>query len=97
MHSPARYKLSGVLTYLHESTPARRLPLMGGLVSRAKRVLQHGQFRSHEFGMVGFVKELIDECGMADITYPGRGIASPRPSRIREMRISPSHLFVAKA
>ena len=47
--------------------------------------------------MVGFVKELIDECGMADITHPSHGVPPPRPSRIRELRISPSHLLVVKA
>jgi hypothetical protein len=96
-HSPARHKISGALTKVHESGLARRLPFVRGLVWRAKRALQHGQFRSHDFGMVGFVKELMDECGMADITHPERGSAPPRPSRIREMRISPSQLFVVKA
>ena len=47
--------------------------------------------------MVGFVKELIDELGMADITHPQFGIAPPRASRFREMRISTSHLFIVKA
>jgi hypothetical protein len=31
------------------------------------------RFASHDFGMVGFVKQLIDECGMGDITKPGLG------------------------
>lgn len=96
-HSPARHRLSRALTRLHESAPARRLPLLRGLASRAKRLLQRGQFRSHDFGMVGFVKELIDECGMADITHPSHGVPPQRPSRIRELRISPSHLFIVKA
>ena len=92
-----RHRLSRALVRLHESAPARRLPFARGLASRAKRLLQRGQFRSHDFGMVGFVKELIDECGMADITHPDFGNAPQRPSKIREMRISPSHLFVVKA
>jgi SAM-dependent methyltransferase len=96
-HSPLRHKLSRALVRLHEGALARRLPFVRGLASRAKRLLQRGQFRSHDFGMVGFVKELIDECGMADITHPDFGNAPPRPSKIREMRISPSHLFVVKA
>ena len=47
--------------------------------------------------MVGFVKELIDECGMADITHPTKGLGTQKPSKFRELRISPSHLFVIKA
>lgn len=27
-------------------------------------------FPSHQRGMVGFIKELVDECGTADITHP---------------------------
>ncbi|HYY94551.1 MAG TPA: hypothetical protein VE713_08540 [Pyrinomonadaceae bacterium] len=96
-HSPARHRLSRALVRLHESTLARRLPFARTLTSRAKRVLLRGQFRSHDFGMAGFVKELIDECGMADITHPDFGNAPQRTSRIRELRISPSHLFVVKA
>ena len=96
-YGQVRHKLSRALVRLHEGSLARRLPLVRGLASRAKRVLQRRQFRSHDFGMVGFVKELIDECGMADITHHAYGIAPPRPSKIREMRISPSHLFVVKA
>lgn len=96
-HSPARHRLSRALVRLHESAPARRLPFVRSLASRAKRLLLRGQFRSHDFGMVGFVKELIDECGMADITHADFGNAPQRASRIREMRISPSHLFIVKA
>ena len=47
--------------------------------------------------MVGFVKELVDELGMPDITHPEFGIAAPRPSRSREMKLSRSHLIVVKA
>jgi hypothetical protein len=68
-----------------------------GLASHAKRLLQHGQFRSHDFGMVGFIKELIDECGMADITHHAHGVGPQRSSRIHEMRVSHSHLFVVKS
>ncbi|MDQ3746293.1 MAG: class I SAM-dependent methyltransferase [Acidobacteriota bacterium] len=96
-HSPARHRLSRALVRLHESALARRLPFVRTLASRAKRTLLRGQFRSHDFGMVGFIKELIDECGMPDITHPDFGNAPQRASRIREMRISPSHLFVVKA
>lgn len=56
-----------------------------------------GQFHSHNFGMVGFIKELVDELGMKDITNPDFGITPHRQSKFIEMRISPSHLFIFKS
>jgi hypothetical protein len=47
--------------------------------------------------MVGFVKELVDELGMADITHPQMGHAPQRESKFREMRLSTSHLFIVKS
>jgi len=95
-HSPLRYRLNRAATRLHQS-PFGRLPVAGWLASAAKRTLQRGLYRSHDYGMVGFVKELVDELGMADITHPVHGIAPPRASRFREMYLSPSHLFITKA
>jgi hypothetical protein len=74
-----------------------RLPLVGRLASASKRALQRGLYVTHDYGMVGFVKELVDELGMADITHPQFGIAPQRASRFREMRLSTSHLFITKA
>jgi hypothetical protein len=56
-------------------------------------------FAPHNFGMVGFVKELVDEVGWQDITYPKRGNeAFPRrSSSIRDMTIYPGHIFLTKA
>jgi SAM-dependent methyltransferase len=95
-HSYIRHRLNRAATRLHESA-AGRLPLVGRLASAAKRTLQRGLFHSHDFGMVGFIKELVDELGMADITHPQFGHAPHRTSKFREMRLSTSHLFVVKA
>jgi hypothetical protein len=46
--------------------------------------------------MVGFIKQLIDECGMPDITAPGRGISPAKTSVIEKMRISTGHVFIYK-
>lgn len=91
-----RYRLSRVATRLHNSRLGR-LPLAGGLTRAAKRALQRGLYATHDYGMVGFVKELVDELGMPDITHPEFGIAPPRPSRFREMKLSHGHLIVVKA
>lgn len=95
--SSVNYRLSRAVTRLFNSSVAKQFPILQWLASVVKRLLQRRRFDSHDFGMVGFVKELIDECGMADITHPTNGIGNPRPSKFREMRISQSHLFVIKA
>ena len=92
--SPLRHRLLRAATRLAR---AARVPFAPVLASAIKRALQRGQYHSHDYGMVGFVKELVDECGMADITHPEHGVGPQRASRIREMRLSPSHLFVTKA
>lgn len=62
-----------------------------------KKVINRKQFRSHDFGLVGFVKELVDEVGMADITRTDLGRPPFRESKFKEMLISPGHVFVVKA
>jgi SAM-dependent methyltransferase len=52
---------------------------------------------SHDYGMVGFVKELIDECGMGDITHPKWGSAPYRSSKIYKMHISHGHVIIVKS
>lgn len=54
------------------------------------------QFPSHQRGMVGFIKELVDECGMMDITHPDFGIGNPTPSRFEWMRLSLGHAIIKK-
>ena len=50
----------------------------------------------HRFGMVGFVKELVDETAMNDITFPGLGISPFRSSRIARLEISLGQVLVIK-
>jgi SAM-dependent methyltransferase len=57
----------------------------------------HGTKGGHLHGMVGLVKELVDECGMGDITMPGRGIAPSRASGFEGLHIFRGQLFVVKA
>ncbi|MBV9928376.1 MAG: class I SAM-dependent methyltransferase [Acidobacteria bacterium] len=94
--SQLRYRLSRAATRLHNSRLGR-LPLAGSLTRIAKRGLQRGLYATHDYGMVGFVKELIDELGMPDITHPDFGTGTPRPSKFRELKLSQSHLIVVKA
>lgn len=54
------------------------------------------RFPSHQHGMVGFIKELVDECGMLDITHPHFGIGNPTPSRFEWLRLSLGHAIIKK-
>lgn len=53
-------------------------------------------FPSHPYGIPGFLKQLLDEVGMLDITQPEYGIPPPRPSRISRMEVSPGLALVFK-
>lgn len=54
------------------------------------------RIKSHDFGMVGFIKSLIDECGMEDITNERFGIPPKRTSKIDRMQISLGIVFIFK-
>jgi len=51
---------------------------------------------NHHAGMVGFVKELVDECGMGDITHPQLGRNPKRDSRIERMEVCHGQIFIVK-
>jgi SAM-dependent methyltransferase len=95
--SPSLYRLTRALARLSRSGVARKLPPAGRVLSSLKARVLGAQYQSHDYGMVGFIKELVDELGMADITHPQHGRGAPRPSKFREMRLSPSHLFIVKS
>ncbi len=55
---------------------------------------------NHSAGMVGFVKELVDECGRFDMTdpfVPASETHPPAASRFESIRISLGQVFVVKA
>lgn len=91
------YQFVRVLARLQRSKATAYLPFAKALLARAKAMALKRDSYSHDFGMVGFIKELIDELGMADITDLDFGNAPHRKSKFREMRMSPSHLFVIKS
>lgn len=95
--SPPLYRLTRALARLRQGRMAGRVPLAGRIISGMKAAVLKAQYHSHDYGMVGFVKELVDELGMADITHPQMGAGPHRASKFRELRISPSHLFVIKS
>jgi hypothetical protein len=96
-YSPSVHFISRAITWLQINQIMSCLPLVSRLLAGVKAVFLKGQYHSHDFGMVGFIKELIDELGMKDITNPEFGVPPHRQSKFREMRISPSHLFIFKS
>lgn len=95
--SPRLFRFRSLMARFYRSTLATRLPLAQQFVVGLKRVINGRQFRSHDYGLVGFIKELVDECGMADITRPDLGNPPQRRSQFQEMRISPGQVFIIKA
>jgi hypothetical protein len=68
--------------------------LLSGL--RRLRVIRRIRYPSHAFGMVGFVKELVDEQGAADLTRRLTTETPTRSSKFRNLLIAPSIVFVTK-
>ena len=88
--------------YLDDFPDGKRLNLRNPLVSRARSLLPRRlrrrakiPFPCHSYGMVGFVKELVDEQGAASVTmkYP---IGVRRASKFKNMLITPGVVFVHK-
>jgi SAM-dependent methyltransferase len=95
--NPTLYRLTRVVARLRQHRLVKRVPLAGRILSWLKALVLKAQYHSHDYGMVGFVKELVDELGMADITHPQFGTGAHRASKFIELRISHSHLFIVKA
>ena len=56
------------------------------------------RFPSHDYGMVGLIKQLIDELGMDAITNPARdGPAPQRFPKFQRMEVCPGQVFIIKA
>jgi hypothetical protein len=94
--NPSLYRLTRALARLQQSSLGR-MPIARSVLSWGKALVLKPQYHSHDYGMVGFVKELIDELGAADVTHPQFGSAPPRESKFAEMRLAQSHLFIVKA
>jgi hypothetical protein len=76
---------------------ARRLihsPLWSEL---ARKLLPKSPWPCHSYGMVGFIKQLIDEQGAADVTRRNLRGNAERASRFESMVITPSIVFIKKA
>jgi len=52
---------------------------------------------SHSYGMVGFIKQLIDEQAASDVTRLKNSGSPQRQSKFKQMIIQPSIVFITKA
>jgi hypothetical protein len=55
------------------------------------------RFPSHDLGMVGFVKQLLDECALPDIFHERFGRPATRKCWIRDMHVSSGLVIIEKA
>jgi hypothetical protein len=74
-------------------------PWLGNLFWRriADRLHYRRPLRGHDYGMVGFIKQLVDEQGAHDVTRKNCSGKSERRSMFDRMIITPSLVFVKKA
>ncbi len=54
------------------------------------------RFPSHDYGMVGFLKQLVDELAYDDITHPEMGVKPIRTSRFQRMHLSHALALIYK-
>lgn len=66
-------------------------------LTRLRNTISKKRFKNHDAGMVGFVKELIDEVGMDAITSPERGSkVSQRKNKVSRIEFTAGQVFVFK-
>lgn len=67
------------------------------ILGRIRNKISKRRLKSHDYGMVGFIKQLIDELGIDMITSPERGSKVPfRKSKFLKMEIFPGQVFIFK-
>ncbi|MBF0234776.1 MAG: class I SAM-dependent methyltransferase [Desulfamplus sp.] len=77
--------------------PSNKLEIVKKIFKRIRAIVSKKRFKSHNYGMVGFVKQLVDELGMDMITHPSRGSRVPfRESKFESMEILPGQIFIVK-
>jgi hypothetical protein len=85
-----------LLNALHRTVAATGVEPLRKLTGFLRYRLVARDFPSHQRGMVGFIKELVDECGAADMTDPRFGAGTPRKSRIEYMQIGVGMVMCVK-
>jgi len=98
-----RGKLSSLLDrklteYLDQNSSKEMLNrLKNSIVYRLRMLLMKKRIKSHDYGMVGFIKQLVDEMGTDAFTSEHRGSpVEKRGGRFEEVSVKRGQVFVVK-
>ena len=86
-----------VLAKLQHHPTASQIPVVKKLAGWARYNLVRRRFPSHDYGIVGFIKQLIDECGMGDITHQEYGSRECVPSKFESLEIRHGQAVIVKS
>lgn len=86
-----------LLNRLHAMPALHSVSLLRRAVGWLRWHLVKRRHPSHDYGMVGFIKELVDEAGIEDATSPDFGTGTARKSRFDWMRLSLGQVIIRKA
>ena len=94
----ARNLVDSMLHKVTKNDGGRKIRVLFGKILRKIRDrISQKRLKSHDYGMVGFVKQLVDELGMDMITSPERGSRIPfRNCKFLKMEIFPGLVFIVK-
>jgi len=92
---------NGIDFFLKKATNKKDSSRNNVIIKKILRRIRDGisvqKIKSHEYGMVGFVKQLIDELGMDMITSPDRGSKIPyRDSKFESIEFFKGLVFIKK-
>lgn len=91
------YRMTGLASKISPIIRSNRIAKKAGKVYRTYRYKSR-RLPSHDYGMVGLVKQLIDELGMDAITNPARDGRPPqRFPKFQRMEVCPGQVFIIKA
>ncbi|HXX62195.1 MAG TPA: class I SAM-dependent methyltransferase [Bacteroidota bacterium] len=77
--------------------PDLKAHLVRKFLTAALNRMVRTRFPSHQHGLVGFVKQLVDEVALPDITYPTWGTPPARESPFAGMQVYHGQVFIFKA
>jgi hypothetical protein len=74
---------------------------MDAITNRARMLYRKSKYKSHfpshDYGMVGLIKQLIDELGMDQIPNPDGSPSPQRLPKFQRMEVCPGQVFIVKA
>lgn len=91
-------KLDRMLDLLiRNEKPGDKRTIKKRLLVRFRSLLSKKHFKSHDAGMVGFVKELVDELAVDAVTKSNRGYTGEQqPNKIKSIEYTAGQVFIIK-